>query len=132
MAADENTRPTSLHLYKSCISCPASPLHTQTRPRAGLGDPVQLAQRLRAEVEAATGCTASAGIGPNMLLAKMATSRAKPNGCYRVARAEALGMLGPLPVTELPGVGWSTRERLQEMGVRSVADVWEAGKQVRA
>ena len=48
---------------------------------------------MRAEVAAATGCTASAGIGPNLLLARLATKRAKPNGQYAVGGAEARAML---------------------------------------
>ena len=46
----------------------------------GLGADDQIVSALRAKIEAATGVTASAGIGPNMLLARLATKRAKPNG----------------------------------------------------
>lgn len=50
----------------------------------GLGDPEAIARQLRAQIEAETGCTASAGIGPNMLLARLATKRAKPNGQFHI------------------------------------------------
>jgi DNA repair protein REV1 len=50
----------------------------------GLGDPEVIAGKLRAQIEADTGCTASAGIGPNMLLARLATKRAKPNGQFHI------------------------------------------------
>ena len=50
----------------------------------GLGDPEAIAGKLRAQIEADTGCTASAGIGPNMLLARLATKRAKPNGQFLI------------------------------------------------
>lgn len=50
----------------------------------GLGDPEVIARQLRAQIEAETGCTASAGIGPNMLLARLATKRAKPNGQFHI------------------------------------------------
>lgn len=46
----------------------------------GLGDPDQIVRQLRGRIVAATGINASAGIGPNMLLARLATKRAKPNG----------------------------------------------------
>ena len=36
------------------------------------------------QIKEATQCTASAGIGPNMLLAKLATTRAKPDGIFRI------------------------------------------------
>ena len=46
----------------------------------------------------------AAGIGPNMLLARIATGYGKPNGQFKVASgAEALKFLGDLPVSELPG-----------------------------
>ncbi|KAG0045659.1 deoxycytidyl transferase [Gryganskiella cystojenkinii] len=44
--------------------------------------PEAFAQRVRDEIFAATGCHASIGIGPNILLAKLATKRAKPHGQY--------------------------------------------------
>ena len=50
----------------------------------GLGSPDRIVAELRAEIEGATGITASAGIGPNMLLARLATKRAKPNGQFNI------------------------------------------------
>lgn len=44
---------------------------------------------IRAEIAAATGCAASAGIAPNLLLARIASERAKPDGQLRVTQAEA-------------------------------------------
>ncbi|KAF9389895.1 deoxycytidyl transferase [Podila verticillata] len=45
-------------------------------------DPGEFAQRIRDEVFEATGCHASVGVGPNVLLAKLSTKRAKPHGQY--------------------------------------------------
>lgn len=56
----------------------------------GLGDPEALAAEMRAEIEAATACTASAGIGPNLLLARLATKRGKPNGQFRIHPSQVL------------------------------------------
>lgn len=50
----------------------------------GLGDPDEIASKLRAQINVETECTASAGIGPNMLLARLATKRAKPNGQFHI------------------------------------------------
>ncbi len=60
---------------------------------SGLGDPQEIAAKMRGDIEAATGCTASAGIGPNLLLARLATKRAKPNGQFFVGQKEARGFL---------------------------------------
>ena len=51
---------------------------------SGLGDPDQIVRQLRDRIVAATGIIASAGIGPNMLLARLATKRAKPNGQFNI------------------------------------------------
>ena len=46
-------------------------------------DPELLVSEIRKEILEATGCTASAGIGENMLMARLATKTAKPDGqCY--------------------------------------------------
>lgn len=56
-----------------------------------------------AQVRHCTGCAASVGIGPNPLVARLATRRAKPDGLFRVTKKEALAFLAPLPVDTLPG-----------------------------
>ena len=50
----------------------------------GLGDPEEVAASIRQQIFDATGCTASAGIGPSMLAARLATKRGKPNGQFRI------------------------------------------------
>lgn len=55
----------------------------------GLGSVEDIAAGIRQQIEDATGCTASAGIGPNMLIARLATKEGKPNGQYRIAADQA-------------------------------------------
>ncbi len=62
-------------------------------PGAGIGDPEAIAASLRSAIRAATGCTASAGIGPNLLLARLATRQGKPDGQFRVKEGEASAFL---------------------------------------
>lgn len=96
----------------------------------GLGDPEALARALRADIEAATGCPASAGIGPNPLVARLATARAKPRGQLRVTAADAADFIAGLGVADLPGVGWSMAARLEaELGVTTVQQVRAASKE---
>lgn len=71
----------------------------------------------------ATRCTASAGIGPNMLIARLATKRAKPDGVCRILAAEAQAAVAKLLLADLPGVGWSLRHRLDELGLHVTSDV---------
>ncbi len=69
-------------------------------------------------------CTPHAGIGPNLLLARLATKRAKPNGQHRVRGGQtALDFLADLSVDSLPGVGWSMSQKLKDMGITTVRQV---------
>lgn len=58
-----------------------------------------------------------------MLLARLATKRAKPNGQSVIQPQQARGVLGDLPVGDLPGVGWALRGKLADMGITHVRQV---------
>ena len=60
----------------------------------GLGDPLAVAAELRRQIRRATRCSASCGVGPNMLLARLATKKAKPDGLYAISAAEVCPILG--------------------------------------
>jgi DNA polymerase-4 len=90
-----------------------------------LGEPLagKLARWLKDEIRRRTGLTASAGVGPNKLVAKIASDVNKPDGFLVVPPAEVADFLAPLPVTRLWGVGPKTAERLLELNIKTVADV---------
>lgn len=96
----------------------------------GLGEPAEMVTAIRRDIEGETQCTASAGVGPNMLVARLATRKAKPNGQIRVKAAAAKEFLEELPVDDLPGVGWSLKTKLTEMGITSIRQVWSSSKEV--
>ena len=79
---------------------------------ARLPDPLALAEALRKRVREKTGCSASVGMGPNLLLARMATRRAKPDGAFVLRQEEAEAFMRDVPVRDLPGVGRVTANRL--------------------
>ncbi|MDX6328693.1 MAG: polymerase, partial [Streptomycetaceae bacterium] len=83
--------------------------------------PLLVAQRLRADIKAATGLTASVGLAASKLLAKIASERAKPDGVVLVEPGTERALLDPLPVRTLPGVGPATAEHLRRVGVLTVA-----------
>ncbi len=89
------------------------------------GPPEAIAERTRQAIRDATGLTASIGIGPNRLIAKLASDRNKPAGLTVVREEEVLDFLAPMPVSNLRGVGRKTLARLQDLSVRTVADLRE-------
>jgi DNA polymerase-4 len=83
----------------------------------------KLARLIKDEIKRRTGLTASAGVGPNKLVAKIASDLRKPDGLTIVPPHEVADFLAPLPVTRLWGVGPRTNERLHDLGIKTVADV---------
>lgn len=87
------------------------------------GDPVTIAQRIRARVRGERGLVCSVGVAPNKFLAKLASARAKPDGVCHVPADGVRAFLDPLPVEALWGVGEQTAAALDRLGVRTVADL---------
>ena len=88
-----------------------------------LGTPTAIAGQIRAQVYDEQGITCSIGIASNKFVAKMASSRAKPDGQLLVPADRVVAFLHPMPVGALWGVGERTEERLHRLGLRTVADV---------
>lgn len=94
-----------------------------TPPVDGYDAAADWAERLRTRITDATGVTASVGIGPNKLIAKMASDVDKPDG-YTVVPPDAVEeFLAGRPVTALHGVGDQTADALQAMDVETVDDL---------
>lgn len=89
-------------------------------------DALAAGRELKNRIRAATGLIASVGIGPNKLLAKLASEMGKPDGLYVIAAHEAAAVLAPLPVGNLPGIGRKTAPRLQRLKIRTVGDLVHA------
>ena len=85
--------------------------------------PGPLAQTIRDLIFEKTKLTASAGIGPNKLIAKIASTMRKPNGQLEVTVAEVPDFMINLPVREIWGIGEKTEKRLEELGVRTCGDL---------
>jgi DNA polymerase IV len=84
---------------------------------------VKVARRIKAEIRAATGLTASAGVAPNKFLAKIASGWKKPDGLTVIAPERVEAFLRDLPVDALWGVGPKTAERLRAHGIETLTDV---------
>jgi DNA polymerase-4 len=88
-----------------------------------VGPPDAIAQRAKAAIREAVGLAGSVGIGPNRLIAKLASDSSKPDGLVVVPPERVCEFLDPMPLTVLRGVGVKTAPRLHRLGLATVADV---------
>ncbi|MDQ0078082.1 DNA polymerase-4 [Arthrobacter oryzae] len=88
-----------------------------------LGSPREIGEIIRRRVQGELGITASVGIAASKFVAKIASTRCKPDGLLLIAPDETVAYLHSLPVNALWGVGAKTVEVLARMGIRTVADV---------
>ncbi|MFJ5862683.1 DNA polymerase IV [Pseudarthrobacter sp. NPDC092439] len=88
-----------------------------------LGPPRGIGELIRGRVATELGITASVGIAETKFVAKIASTRCKPDGLLMITPDETVPYLHSLPVGALWGVGAKTAEVLARMGIRTVADV---------
>lgn len=82
-----------------------------------------VAERIRDTVREETGLDCSIGMGPNRMIAKLASDYAKPRGLMEVRAGWEEGFLAGLPLAALPGVGPKTAARWAELGLTDVFQV---------
>jgi DNA polymerase IV len=96
----------------------------------GLFSPRTAMRRLLADIKAVTQLTCSVGIGPNKLVAKVASDAEKPAGFLALTRAEACARFAGSPPGLVPGIGPKTQARLQELGLSTLAALAAAPEQL--
>jgi DNA polymerase IV len=85
-----------------------------------------IAEQLRDQLKRSTGLDCSVGIGPNRMIAKLASDCAKPRGLMEVRSGWEEGFLAGLPLRAMPGVGPKTAERWAELGLTDVHQIQTA------
>ncbi|KAL0486017.1 DNA repair protein REV1 [Acrasis kona] len=92
---------------------------------------IHIVTNMRNNIREATGCTCSAGISHNMLLARMATKHAKPNGQYYLDDVEHIVTNfikdQKISLLEIPGIGRKTFVKIQErfgQHITTASDLW--------
>jgi DNA polymerase-4 len=88
-----------------------------------LGPPAAIGARAKAAIREAVSLTASVGIGPNRLIAKLASDFQKPDGLTIVPPEGVQAFLDPMPLTMLRGVGVKTAPHLRALGLATVAEL---------
>jgi DNA polymerase IV (DinB-like DNA polymerase) len=82
----------------------------------------EIAKRIKKEISKKERLTATVGIGPNKLIAKIASDFQKPDGLTVVEPAEVLDFLAPLPIRKIPGVGPKAEARFARLGRGTISD----------
>lgn len=82
-----------------------------------------LARQIRREIYLETQLTASAGIAPNKMLAKIASDWRKPNGQFAILPRDVADFMRDLPVRRIPGVGPRAEALLLEHSIRTCGEL---------
>ncbi|XP_071587143.1 DNA polymerase kappa isoform X3 [Heliangelus exortis] len=87
----------------------------------------EVVKEIRFRIEQKTQLTASAGIAPNTMLAKMCSDRNKPNGQCRIApdRQAVIDFLKDLPIRKVPGIGKVTEKMLRALGIVTCSELYQ-------
>lgn len=88
-----------------------------------LGTPEEVCREIKRAIRAETGLSASIGLAPNKMTAKIASEIGKPDGLVVVTEETLLDFLHPLPVGRLWGVGEKTRREFESLGIRTIGDL---------
>jgi len=81
-------------------------------------------REIKQAVEKETGLAVSVGMGPNKLLAKLATNKAKPGGFVEVASGAEEEFLKDLGIESLPGIGPKAQVLLRMLNIHKIGDLW--------
>ncbi|MCW2912367.1 MAG: DNA-directed polymerase [Actinomycetia bacterium] len=88
-----------------------------------LGPPAEIGRLIRAQVAEQQGITCSVGVASTKFVAKLASTRCKPDGMLVVPADGVVEFLHALPVAALWGVGERTEQNLARLGLRTVRDI---------
>ena len=82
-----------------------------------------LAKEIRTRISTETGLTASAGIAPNKMLAKIASDWRKPNGQFAILPDQVKEFMALLPIKKIWGIGPKSAKHFESLGLKTCADV---------
>jgi len=82
-----------------------------------------LAKKIQREIKSKENLTCSIGIGPNKLIAKIASDFKKPDGLTIVSENKVADFLNPMPIRKIPGIGPKTEILLKNLGIKTISDL---------
>ena len=87
------------------------------------GSSLDTAKLIKAKIKEETSLTASVGIGPNKMTAKIASDLNKPDGLVEVKKEDLLDFLWPLSIDKIWGLGPKSKQALITFGIKTIADL---------
>ncbi|CRX39225.1 DNA polymerase IV [Estrella lausannensis] len=91
--------------------------------------PLDIGRKLKQAIWHSTGLPSSVGIGPNKMVAKIASSLKKPNALCMVTETELDTFLEPLDAAVIPGIGKVTEQEMARLGIKTIKDLKERSLQ---
>ncbi len=89
-----------------------------------------LAQKIQDTIKSLTGITASIGVGPTKVVAKIACNANKPNGLTIITPSTIKSFLAPLKITEIPGIGKKTKSVFHERNIYTIGDLYRLSQEM--
>lgn len=94
-----------------------------TASQAMFGPATRIAFDIKQQIRIRTQLTASVGVAPNKLVAKIASELKKPDGLVVIAPEQIADTLDPLPIRRLFGIGPKTADKLVDVGIQTLRDL---------
>jgi len=92
-------------------------------------DPTSIAYMIKSHVKRTFNVTCSVGVGPNKLIAKMASGIHKPDGFYMVEPDEAMEFMDSFELGDIWGIGRKLSEKFRNLGIFSTKDIRQLGEE---
>jgi len=97
-----------------------------TASTGAFGPAEHIAREIKRRIRERTGLTASVGVAPNKLVAKIASDLRKPDGLVVVRPEEVRPLLDPLPIRKLFGLGAKTAPKVEALGILTLGELSRA------
>jgi nucleotidyltransferase/DNA polymerase involved in DNA repair len=108
----------SFHLFGASTS-----LGADGEPCRTIGTPLETCRLIKSKIKDGTGLTASVGLAPNKMAAKIASDLKKPDGLVEVVPEKLLDFLWPLEIRRIWGLGPKSEEALAAMGIATIGEL---------
>jgi nucleotidyltransferase/DNA polymerase involved in DNA repair len=92
------------------------------------GSPLATCKLIKEKIKKETKLTASLGLAPTKMAAKIASDICKPDGLLEITSEKLLDFLWPLPIEKISGLGKKSKEILNERGIRTIKDLAQQKK----